>query len=648
MISPTRSHPCGCGGAHASTSASSGCGCGCGGSCGTGDCRDGALVRPLFFAGQLLTEEDLQALSGYVTAKSRLHNRSFFGEGVACGFEVVCHPCGGGKVIVRPGHALDCCGNDIVLSAAQTLDVNALARELRKKLQGGIDCGDPCAKPDPDDPRQRRQRYCLYVHYCESQTDPVSAFVTDEPCGTAACEPTRVREGLRFELRCREKARPAGDFLCQVSTCLGEPELLTDLTTLDRIVRQSEEAVALSQQDQAYDPAATDKSADKLKKLIGAAEQRRTGARFRKVVAQVAVLTVHLNRFKPGSPTDPIPPEIEKAGDELDRVAEKIVPNVKIGAPTALEKSFVRKVVEDAEAAINAATQAPPGGGRKLWQGGDPNIAKLNGQMDEMLCALRQKLLDRLDALPDPALRDLRNEAKALPNPCPPQTTLPFDQRINLARKLVAIWRRFWKDCACRALLPPCTPCDDLGVLLACLEVENCEVVKICNLERKLVPTAAALRYWFPGRLGERLCCTGLSPSRGSLLEDLGAILDQLCPVTKDQADLVQVILWELGWDAFGVPPWMASEDLPIMTEPAAESLSLAPAFDQDALIRTIEERLDIAAVGRLEKTQKKSATDLEKAQSDLASLRRDLAEQAARNADLEKRLKALEGRKKP
>jgi hypothetical protein len=76
-----------------------------------------AFVRPRFFAGQLLTEDDLEALSGYVTAKSRLHNRHLFGAGVVCGLQVTCDPCGGGTVRVAPGYALDCCGNDIANTA---------------------------------------------------------------------------------------------------------------------------------------------------------------------------------------------------------------------------------------------------------------------------------------------------------------------------------------------------------------------------------------------------------------------------------------------------------------------------------------------------------------------------------------------------
>src|SRR5206468_7612758 len=137
----------------------------------------------------LLTEEDLQALSDYALNKQRLHNRNFLGAGVVCGLQVSCDPCGGGKLVVQPGHALDCCGNDLVLECAVELDANALVRDLRRS-QRGADCGDPCAdnaalaaKGDGSQQPETRH-YCLYLRYTETATDPVAPYATDEPCGS--------------------------------------------------------------------------------------------------------------------------------------------------------------------------------------------------------------------------------------------------------------------------------------------------------------------------------------------------------------------------------------------------------------------------------------------------------------------------------
>src|SRR5712672_3146475 len=64
------------------------------------------LDRTRFFAGQLLTEADLNNDQSYWLAKSRLHNRYLHGWGVACGLQVVCGPCDG-WVTIKTGYAID-------------------------------------------------------------------------------------------------------------------------------------------------------------------------------------------------------------------------------------------------------------------------------------------------------------------------------------------------------------------------------------------------------------------------------------------------------------------------------------------------------------------------------------------------------------
>src|SRR5262245_31339941 len=134
--SSNKSAGCGCGGATVSVAP-----CGCGGA-GCATCQGQGIIRPRFFAGQLLTEDDLHLLTDYVGHKNRLHNRYLFGAGVVCGLEVTCHPCGGGQVIVHPGYALDCCGNDLTLACDSTLDINTMIRDLRRDQLGGFDCVD--------------------------------------------------------------------------------------------------------------------------------------------------------------------------------------------------------------------------------------------------------------------------------------------------------------------------------------------------------------------------------------------------------------------------------------------------------------------------------------------------------------------------
>lgn len=365
--------PCGCGGGTTGTAVATRCSCG---GSGCAACATQGYVRPRFFAGQLLTEEDLQALSDYVVNKNRLHNRHFFGDGVVCGLQVGCGPCGGSKIIVQPGHALDCCGNDLVLECAVELDAIAMVRDLRLKQRGGADCGDPCAdrlpngeKRDPNQKDDTARHYCLYLRYHEELSDPVAPYATDEPCGGSACEATRVREDVRFELRCRDDMGPKDGFLKRVVGCL----------------RDLAKAEALS--------------------------------------AALAKL------FQPGATPDDVAAAREAMLDQLD-------------VTTQLSDCRLRADV--------AAIAIPPAGG------------------------------------------DIK-----------PATKL-----------LLFAYLRMLRDCICRALLPPCPPCDDTGVLLACLTMQDCQVTDICNLERKFVLTGPNLRYWLPidlfGDVLEALCCTPL------------------------------------------------------------------------------------------------------------------------------------------
>src|SRR5207344_594424 len=53
---------------------------------------------------------------------------------------------------------------------------------------------------------------------------------------------------------------------------------------------------------------------------------------------------------------------------------------------------------------------------------------------------------------------------------------------------------------------------EDPAVKLACVQIDDCNVCEICNLERTFLLTEHNLRYWIPllhwfGEALERLCC---------------------------------------------------------------------------------------------------------------------------------------------
>jgi len=389
--------PCGCTGASSKT-----CKCG-GGACDCrGACQVDTLTRPRFFAGQLLTEDDLQSLEDYVVAKNRLHNRYFFGSGVVCGLDVFCEPCGGGSVAVQPGYALDCCGNDIVLACRVTLDINAMVRDLRRDMLGGYDCGDPCAELQQQLSSSQEalaREYCLYVRYCEQEADPVSPYVVDQPCTPQTCEPTRIREGVRFELRCPQPAAQPVDLLQAIENCfqdvLGLEKMSADMLSLAEFDRQTTAVL---------DSLKT-KSFEDLRSRLLVLIDRSPHPVHCKLRDKVLAL-------QPPAPS-PTPAPSSPAPEPAPIVT----------APTA-------------------KPDTPAGG-----------------------------LADAAAPAPAPAV--------------PPENAALIEILVGIL-----------KDCVCMALNPPCEPCNDTGVLLACLKIKDCEVVEICNLDRRFVITPAALRYW--------------------------------------------------------------------------------------------------------------------------------------------------------
>ncbi|RPI57900.1 MAG: hypothetical protein EHM55_00185 [Acidobacteria bacterium] len=112
--------------------------------CGGLEC----LCRPRFFAGQMLSEDDLNRLDHYIQAKNRLHNRHLHGWGVSCGLEVVCGVCEPDQrhVLVKPGYALSPCGNDIIVCKPTSVDICDLISRCRPPAD---DCHDLVGQPPP-------------------------------------------------------------------------------------------------------------------------------------------------------------------------------------------------------------------------------------------------------------------------------------------------------------------------------------------------------------------------------------------------------------------------------------------------------------------------------------------------------------------
>ena len=76
------------------------------------------MKRPRYSAGRLLDAATLQAEQDYHREKLRRHNRNLHGFGIVCGLEVhveAAADSSGGRIVVEPGYAIDCCGEEIAV-----------------------------------------------------------------------------------------------------------------------------------------------------------------------------------------------------------------------------------------------------------------------------------------------------------------------------------------------------------------------------------------------------------------------------------------------------------------------------------------------------------------------------------------------------
>jgi hypothetical protein len=154
--------------------------------CGGLEC----LCRPTFFAGQLLTERELNGVERYVIEKNKLHNRYLHGWGVVCGLDVYCDSCdpcerdGVQHVLVTEGYALSPCGEDIVLCRDEHVPVCELIQKCRPHEP---ECED---EPRRDPCRERPEEWVLAVCYDERPSRGITPLRSPDCCPSCGCAST--------------------------------------------------------------------------------------------------------------------------------------------------------------------------------------------------------------------------------------------------------------------------------------------------------------------------------------------------------------------------------------------------------------------------------------------------------------------------
>lgn len=546
------------------------CGCGCGGDA----TRTSAFVRPRFFAGQLLTEDDLSLLVEYTTAKARLHNRSLYGPGVICGLGVTCDPCGGGTVAVHPGHALDCAGNDIVVPCTERVDVQALVRERR--ISGlGVDCGEDC-----DDEGGRS--YGLYVRYRELPVEPVAPYATEEPCPSPGCVPSRIQEGFQFVVKCDDFEDHRHNPGTRLLMSLGDLARADRARTRDRRLGHYADAMTVASLATGrafrFDAADAGRYATALAWLRENAggEGPPSPPTAREMTEHVRALAAAVARYDTYDPAGqeqlrrdyPDLATVREARGVLGTACERLKgADMEASWPDPLRAAIAHAVVTE------TATRVVPERGdpdaplevRMLAQG-TPLAHALRVEFRADLGLIREWLLCRLDQAADLADCALRTDVAAadvpplLPPPPPDSTekaTVAEVQQIaEAAGALGAALRRFLTDAACATLNPPCGDCTDTDVLLARLELDGCDVVRVCSATREQVlPGGSAYGEWLPKlyrlrELAERVCCLPVPrhqrptlPSEGPVARPYADDLLGDWPRTGDLEEMLSLLL---------------------------------------------------------------------------------------------------------
>jgi DNA-binding beta-propeller fold protein YncE len=174
--------------------------------CQNGNCAPCGLrefERNRYFDGKFLTERDFTAEQAYLTGKHRLHNTFLHGFGTVCGLKVSQHPnpaCRHQFVVLSPGLAIDCCGNEIVVPEEITVDIRQLIRtalEARNRFNNG---------------NPARTNVYLRLAYQECDAEPVAALLDDcEGCDESQIEFNRTREKYRLFADLDDPVGEAGD-----------------------------------------------------------------------------------------------------------------------------------------------------------------------------------------------------------------------------------------------------------------------------------------------------------------------------------------------------------------------------------------------------------------------------------------------------
>lgn len=149
-----------------------------------------------FFHGMLLDDKDFTAEQQYHIEKRKLHNRMLHGWGVVCGLDI--EWTGGANFFtVKPGMALDCQGNEILVCNEITInltDSTCSSSSKKSSISKKKDCEEEAGKGEVEN--------ALYIgiRYQEKATAPVPVYIPGDECGKQDCASSKWKEGYCIEI----------------------------------------------------------------------------------------------------------------------------------------------------------------------------------------------------------------------------------------------------------------------------------------------------------------------------------------------------------------------------------------------------------------------------------------------------------------
>jgi hypothetical protein len=515
---------CGCGGS--STIASATSSCGCGGICGTDAILSGTgFVRPRFFGGMLLTEDDLQAVIDYTVAKRKLTNRHVIGAGVVCGLGVTKHPCDAGVVVVAPGYAIECCGNDILLSCPEEVNVIELVRDLRRRT--AVDCGEPCDK-------QPRREYHLYVRYAETPTAPVAPYAPDD-CASGECEFSRISEGYRFELRC-EGPDDTPTVLDALKACRPDDATTAgDAQQLATALSLVSHRATVTDRMAAGDPLPEVPTADEFAQVLVEPDTPEKGVKLDEgvqLLSRSLAILAH-DAAEARAKQSAWPANRRELIDRTEKLAEQLRASDELKTRSPEEQQRIKGILDAAADRSGLASLTPVDRG---WLEAGTSPGEAERQFMTSVESGRESVLRRLTDIGETGSEAYRAVSALRFN------TLADASEQDVVQ-LAHAYLGTVDACSCAAWNPPCPTCTDDAVALAKVRVDGCDVVEVCALDRRWVLSPRAASSWVPvvenmrKQLEQSCCGERVTPGTS---DDAGGQGIVRAAMTQLDADLAQ------------------------------------------------------------------------------------------------------------